>query len=106
MSDHEDHTRDHGIEFGELKGALAGQDYPATASELVEAYGDRELGLPAGSEHFGTVLERTGAEEFQSATEVRDAVFNAVGVEAIGRPSYSDRDPPGVGETGHPIESV
>lgn len=73
-------------------------DYPATRDELIAEYGDHELDTGGGSQSFATVLERFGDEvgddqthQFESAEEVRQAVFNLIGSEAVGRQEYSDR---------------
>ncbi|WP_101295452.1 DUF5789 family protein [Halegenticoccus soli] len=93
MSDEGD-SREQGVEFGELDDELDGHEYPATASELVDEYGDYELEMPDGSRTFGDILEpyqQESGEKFQEAEEVRQAVFNMVGSEAVGRDRYSDR---------------
>ena len=94
MTDDTD-TRAQGVEFGDLAGELDSHDYPATASELVESYGERELELPNGEETFEQVLgpltEQDGEETYESAEEVRQAVLNMVGDGAVGREGYSDR---------------
>jgi hypothetical protein len=89
MSDSED--RQMGIELGEVNDALESHDYPASAEELTDEYGDREIDLPNGSKTFGEVLEPFENETYESAEEVRQSVFNMIGSEAVGREDYSDR---------------
>lgn len=89
MSDSED--RQMGIELGDLNDDLESHDYPATADELTEEYGDRELDLSNGSKTFDEVLEPVDEKSYESAEEVRQDVFNFVGSEAVGREDYSDR---------------
>ncbi|AHF98334.1 hypothetical protein HALLA_05020 [Halostagnicola larsenii XH-48] len=72
-------------------------EYPATTEEMIEAYGDRTLELPNGSESVEEVLARLDSETFESAEEVRFAVYSAVSQKAIGRVGYSDRDPTPLG---------
>ena len=93
-----DDTREQGVEFGDLAAELEDHEYPATRDELVAEYGDYELHMGGGTETFGAVLGREGdatgsddEQEFESAEEVRQAVFNLVGSEAVGRENYSDR---------------
>ncbi|WP_255169283.1 DUF5789 family protein [Natrononativus amylolyticus] len=71
--------------------------YPATTQELIDAYGDRTLELPNGSETIGDVLARLGAETFESPEEAQFAIYSAVSRKAIGRVGYSDRDPTPLG---------
>lgn len=90
-----DANRTQGIELGALDEALASHDYPTTASTLVDEYGDHELSLPGGSQAVEDVLGLYGEadedQEFDDAAEVRQAIHNLVGAEAVGRDEYSDR---------------
>ncbi|RQH00808.1 DUF5789 family protein [Natrarchaeobius oligotrophus] len=72
-------------------------DYPATTDELIEAYGDRVLELPNGTESVEDVLARLESETFETPEDARFAVYTAVSRKAIGRVGYSDRDPTPVG---------
>ena len=71
--------------------------YPATTEEMIDAYGDRTLELPNGSETVAEVLARLESETFESPEDARFAVYSAVSDKAIGRVGYSDRDPTPVG---------
>jgi hypothetical protein len=93
MSDSGD-SRQSGVEFGDLNEELESHDYPATTEELVDEYGDYELELENGDRTFGEIMEpfqEEADQEFESADEVRQAVFDMVGAEAVGRQRYSDR---------------
>jgi len=75
--------------------------YPATAAELVEAYGDLELAVQNGEETFGEALGRLDGETtIESAADARTTTYSAVSKKAIGRVGYSDRDSPSIGEDG------
>jgi hypothetical protein len=74
--------------------------YPATAEELIAEYGEIDLELPNGDETFGDALGRLGETTFEDAEDARLATYSAVSKDAIGRPNYSDRDAPSIGETG------
>ena len=89
MSDSDD--RQMGIELGEINDALESHDYPASAEELTDDYGERTIDLPNGSKTFGEILEPFEDETYDSAEEVRQSIFNMVGSEAVGREDYSDR---------------
>jgi hypothetical protein len=94
MTDSEsDDSREMGVEFGDLSDELDDEEYPASKDELVEKYGDYELRLPKGERRFEETIE--GYEptdgKFDDADEVRTAVMNMVGSDAVGREGYSDR---------------
>mgnify|MGYP000235143203 FL=1 len=74
--------------------------YPATAEELAAEYGDVELELPNGEETLGDALGRLGDATFADPEDARLAAYSAVSKSAIGRPNYSDRDSPSIGESG------
>lgn len=92
MSDDAD-SREMGIEFGDLAEKLDEHEYPASQEELVEEYGDEELQYPSGTRTFGEVLGGYQAEDsdFESAEEVRQAVFNMVGSDAVGEKGQTGR---------------
>lgn len=83
--------REMGIEWGDLNNDLEMYEYPASTDELVEEFGDRELGLPQGTEMFRETLEPVGDETYESAEDVRQMIYNMIGSEAVGRENYSDR---------------
>lgn len=91
MADDTVDSREQGVEFGELAEDLENEDYPISQDDLVEKYGDRDLGLPSGSETVREVLAPMNEREYQDADGVRQAIFNMVGDEAVGREGYSDR---------------
>lgn len=88
-----DRSRESGVELGDLSEELDGHSYPASTDELVDEYGDYEIELPNGSETFEQVLGPMADESFDSADSVRQAIFNMVGAEAVGRKGYTDREP-------------
>jgi len=76
---------------------LDAHSYPATTTELVEAYGELEFDAEdCGS--FGDVMSRLSEETYEDSESARLATLSAVGEGAIGRKGYSDRDAPAVGE--------
>ncbi len=64
--------------------------YPATSEELATEYGDQEIDLANETETVGDVFDRLVDERFESADEVREAVFNELTGEASGREEYND----------------
>ncbi|MFC7228813.1 DUF2795 domain-containing protein [Salinirubellus salinus] len=76
---------------------LDAHSYPATTTELIEAYGEMEFDTD-DTESLGEVLGRLGEETYQDSEGARLAALSAVGEGAIGRKGYSDRDAPTVGE--------
>jgi len=94
VDDTDQGSRTHGVEFGELGTELETHEYPTTAETLLEEYGDHELELPSGEESFEEVLgpyTDDPDQQFNDADEVRQAVLNMVGDEAVGEKGYSDR---------------
>lgn len=85
------HDREMGIELGDFNDDLESHEYPASTDELIEAYGDHELGLPRGTETVREALEPAASETYESAEEVRQMIYTMVGSEAVGREDYSDR---------------
>jgi hypothetical protein len=71
--------------------------YPATTTELVDAYGNIEFDTD-DTESFGEVMSRLGETTFQDSEGAQQAALSAMGEGAIGRKGYSDRDAPAVGE--------
>lgn len=86
-------SREQGVDIGPLADELDDHSYPATTSELVDEYGDYEIELPDGTQSFGDVLGTLEGddEEYDSADEVRQMIYNMVGSGAVGREGYSDR---------------
>lgn len=89
----DDRSRESGVELGELSEELDEHSYPTSNEELVEEYGDHEIELPGGSERLEQVLGPMAEESYDSADSVRQAIFNMVGSEAVGRKGYTDREP-------------
>jgi hypothetical protein len=92
-TDGSEDNRQQGVELGALDEALETHDYPATSGDLVAAYGDFEIELPGGSQHLEDVLGILDQddEQFADPEEARQAIYNLVGSEAVGRDDYSDR---------------
>jgi hypothetical protein len=88
------------MRFNGTSEVIEAANYPATSEEFISTYGTHTIELQAGEETLGDVLSRIGAETYESPADVYDAVYTAVGHEAIGRRFYSDRDAPAIGETG------
>jgi hypothetical protein len=86
-------SREQGVDIGPLADELEDHTYPATTSEIIEEYGDYEIELPDGSQSLSEVLGGLEGEdeEYESADEVRQMIYNMVGSEAVGREGYSDR---------------
>ena len=91
MSESGNDDRELGLDFSNVEDDLENEDYPIGAQELLDRYGDREIGTSGGSESFGEVLVTGGDEEFESFDEVKQTILNRVGQEAVGRKGYTDR---------------
>lgn len=74
-------------------------DMPMTTEEVIDEHGSAEISYPGGSsERLETVLETSGEETYRTTDDLQLAVLNGVQRDAVGRPRYSDRDPPGVSQ--------
>ncbi|WP_115863122.1 DUF5789 family protein [Halorussus litoreus] len=91
MSESGDDDREMGLELGDITDEIENEEYPISAEELMDKYGDHEIGLPDGEERLDEVLATGGDEQFESADEVEQAILNRVGGEAVGRQGYTDR---------------
>ena len=99
MSDQSNENREQGIEFGDLMTKIETLDFPVTNERVLDAYGDEELTL---DEQTVTLRETLGPQEgvtYEDPESVKQAVFNMVGDEAVGRKDYTDRG-------GHPEEAT
>jgi hypothetical protein len=76
---------------------LSAHTYPATTTELIDAYGNLEFDTD-DTESFGEVMGRLGETTFHDSEGAQQAALSAMGEGAIGRKGYSDRDAPAVGE--------
>lgn len=90
--------REQGIDFGELDDRLDATSYPTTLDELLAEHGDAELAMGDETTTLREVLEPLEADEYDSAEEVRQAVFNMADREAVGRQRYTDRGVSSSGE--------
>lgn len=103
-------SREYGIEFGALAEQLAAHEYPTTTGRILDAYGDATIELPNGSrtleEVFSASVQNPDDSDemayrsisYESADEVRQAIYNLIDSNAVGRERYSDRDSPAIGE--------
>jgi hypothetical protein len=83
---------------GKLEKSFATHTFPTTREELIKDHGDVEIQLPDGTVRFADVLERVPESEFERAEDARLLTYSTFGTAAVGRPGYSDRDPPRSGD--------
>lgn len=93
MTDSDSDGRESGIDFGELDDSVDEEEFPMSTDDLLEAYGEVELGLPDGTKTVEEVLGSSDVEsqEFESIQEIREAVLGMVDNDALEREGYSDR---------------
>ena len=81
-----------GVYFGDLGQALEEHDYPATAAQLSEEFGNERIHIELAddsvpvSELFDPI-----EETFHSSREVLSTMLMMVGMDAVGRKRYTDR---------------
>lgn len=78
------------LDFGPLSRELADHEFPTANEELLDAFGEYEIGHPDGAATLAEVLGSHDGVTYESAEEVRDAVYNVVTAEPVGK-GY-DRD--------------
>lgn len=91
-------NRDVGIEFGDLQDDLETEEYPISAEELLDRYGDRRVEHANGSASVRELLEAASKETYESPEDVHQVVLTMVGDEAGGRKDYTDRESNARGE--------
>ena len=70
-----------------------------TTDEVLSEFGDVEIDYPdRSSETLEAVLSTSGNETYETMDDLQLAVLNGVQRDAVGRPRYSDRDPPDVAD--------
>jgi len=84
-----------------VEASFATHSFPSTTDELIEAHGDVVIDLPDGAVTLGEVLGRLPNEELEREEDARLLTYSAFGTAAVGRPGYSDRDPPRSGDSAH-----
>lgn len=89
--DSEEATELRSLDLDALDDVLDPDRVPVRTEEVVERFGDVVIEYPRGSERLGSILETSGEEEYETVDDLRLAILNGVGRDAVGRPRYSDR---------------
>lgn len=88
--DDPDHVQ--GVDFEEINPILEDVSYPITAEELMDRFGDEELGRTnADPISVEELFQYMGDETFDSADEVRQMILAQMPSDSEGRANYSDR---------------
>ncbi|WP_144927189.1 DUF5789 family protein [Halorubrum salsamenti] len=82
-SDNENQARAYGVTFGPLKRALREHQYPVSVAELIEQYGGFDLETAAGEQRLESALQECEETTFAEPWEVRDAILDGLGDEAV-----------------------
>ncbi|MFC4543183.1 hypothetical protein ACFO5R_14730 [Halosolutus amylolyticus] len=61
---------------------LGDVEYPVRGEELATEYGNEPIDMPNETESLGSVFDRLTDEQFESAEEVREAVYGEITGEA------------------------
>lgn len=67
-----------GRRLGALDSLLETHDYPTTTSELIDAFGDREVQTQGGEESVAELLDPASGETFHTADEARHRILRLV----------------------------
>lgn len=57
---------------------LGAIEYPVSSEELATEYANEPIDMPNETESLGSVFDRLAGEEFESAEEVREAVYGEI----------------------------
>lgn len=89
-----------GVDLSNIESELEDLSYPVTAEELVERYGDRELGRTnADPITIEELFEYMGETSFESKRQVHQMIIGQMPRDSEGRTNYSDRG------GSHPVET-
>ncbi|WP_132059661.1 DUF5789 family protein [Halorussus amylolyticus] len=100
------HDRLLSLQLDRLDELLDADAFPTTTGDVIAEFGDVTVEYSGGgSESLEAILRTSGAEEYATTDDLQMAVLNGVHRNAVGRPHYSDRDPPVDGERRGPQES-
>jgi hypothetical protein len=91
MSNDSGEDREQGVEFGDLMEKIERVDYPVTNETVVEEYGDETLNLEGRTVTLRETIGSQGDVTYEDSEQVRQAIFNMVGEQAVGRKGYTDR---------------
>jgi hypothetical protein len=95
MSEHSEHI------IEEVQMDFGDHDYPVRGEELAAEYSTEEIDLANETESLGSVFDRLSDETFESADEVREAVYGEITGEAAGRSEANpERDLGEIGSDG------
>ncbi|QLH81773.1 hypothetical protein [Halosimplex pelagicum] len=87
-----DTDHEQGVEFGSIESVFEEVSYPVTAGELVDEYGDREIGRTSADPiAIRDLFAGAGEQSFESDEELRQGMLNMMPAESVGRQRYSDR---------------
>ena len=79
-----------GVYFGDFGETLSEQEYPVTAGQLREQFGDEQLEVAGESVSFASLLAPI-EETFESSEQLLATILMMVGMDAVGRKRYTDR---------------
>ena len=90
MSDAPDHVE--GVDFTDINPVLDGLSYPITGAELLDQYGDHEIGRTnADPIPIADLFDHMGEDTFESEAAIRQMALSQMPRDSEGRTNYSDR---------------
>lgn len=92
MAQEEDREAMEGVELGTLDNVLDSIEYPITADEIVERWGDEEVDRTnAEPISLRELFEPMGETEFTSEKDLQEMLLGQMPRDSEGRTNYSDR---------------
>ena len=81
-----------GVDFTDLESVFGELEYPITKAEVVDRYGNREIGRTnAAPISVRDLYEDMGEETFESTEALQQSILNYMPRDTVGRARYSDR---------------
>ncbi|WP_312911403.1 hypothetical protein [Natronosalvus caseinilyticus] len=78
------------VKLSRVEHALSELSYPITRADAAVELNDVTLLLADGEANLGSLIEDTHSEEYDSADQLEDSLYNALPMEAVGEPYQSE----------------
>ncbi|WP_224270488.1 PepSY-associated TM helix domain-containing protein [Haloprofundus salinisoli] len=87
------------LDINRIFDLLDDQPFPVDTDELCSTYDDVTVSYPGGGgDSLARVLRTSGRQTYETMDDLQLSILNGVQRNAVGRPRYSDRDPPVAGD--------
>jgi hypothetical protein len=80
------------VKLSRIEDVLGSLSYPIDRAHAVEQLDDVTVELADGETNLGGVVARTASDNYESAADLRDELYEYLPTEAIGEPGQSEGD--------------